>query len=223
MSTVSTLNGLGAATTGAATETKKKSLGQDDFLKLMTTQMTHQDPTKPMDNAQFLSQMAQFGTVSGIQDLQQSFKDFAASISSDQSLQAASLVGHSVSVSSSQGLLAAGGEIKGTFDLPSSSSNVNLKITDPVTGDVIRTQSLGEQAAGAVPFSWNGTNDNGNFANPGVYKVELETNINGVNTVLQPDIQARVESISMGSGGSGIQVNLPGVGAVNFNQIKQIL
>ncbi|ESS73367.1 flagellar hook capping protein [Methyloglobulus morosus KoM1] len=222
MSAVDAINSLGGVTS-APTGTKKKSLGQDDFLKLMTTQMTHQDPTKPMDNAQFLSQMAQFGTVSGIQDLQQSFKDFAKSISSDQTLQAASLVGHSVSVSSGQGLLAAGGEIKGTFELPSSTSNVNLKITDPVTGDVIRTQSLGEQGAGSMPFSWNGTNDNGNFANPGVYKVQLETNINGVNTVLQPDIQSRVESVSMGSGSNGIQVNLPGLGAVNFNQIKQIL
>ena len=56
---------------------KKKSLGQAEFLKLMTTQMTHQDPTKPMQNGEFLAQMAQFGTVNGIQDLQASFKDFA--------------------------------------------------------------------------------------------------------------------------------------------------
>ena len=51
---------------------KKTSLGQEQFLKLMTTQMTHQDPTKPMENGDFLTQIAQFGTVSGIQDLQKS-------------------------------------------------------------------------------------------------------------------------------------------------------
>jgi flagellar basal-body rod modification protein FlgD len=223
MSTVNALSGLTAAANGTTATSKKKSLGQDEFLKLMTTQMTHQDPTKPMDNAQFLSQMAQFGTVSGIQDLQQSFKDFSASISSDQALQAAGLVGRSVSVSSDQGILTAGGEVKGTVDLPASSSNVNLKILDSVTGDVIKTQSLGEHSAGSMAFSWNGTNDNGNFASPGVYKVQLETNVDGVNTVLKPDIQSRVESVSMGSGNKGVQVNLSGLGAVNFNQIKQIL
>jgi flagellar basal-body rod modification protein FlgD len=223
MSTVNALSGLTAAANGTTATSKKKSLGQDEFLKLMTTQMTHQDPTKPMDNAQFLSQMAQFGTVSGIQDLQQSFKDFSASISSDQALQAAGLVGRSVSVSSDQGVLTAGGEVKGTVDLPASSSNVNLKILDSVTGDVIKTQSLGEHSAGPMAFSWNGTNDNGNFASPGVYKVQLETNVDGVNTVLKPDIQSRVESVSMGSGNKGVQVNLSGLGAVNFNQIKQIL
>jgi len=198
-------------------------LGQEQFLKLMTAQMTHQDPTKPMQNGEFLSQMAQFGTVSGIQDLQQSFKDFAASISSDQTLQAASLVGRTVSAPSEEGLLAAGGEIKGTVDLPASSANVNLKILDPLTGDVIRIKSLGGHSAGTVPFVWDGMNDKGNLASPGVYKVQVEASMDGINTVLQTEIQARVESVSMGSGKNGLQVNLAGLGAVNFNQIKQIL
>jgi flagellar basal-body rod modification protein FlgD len=224
MNSVNPYSGLGVSTVDTTTATtNKKALGQADFLKLLTTQMTHQDPTKPMENGEFLSQMAQFGTVSGIQDLQQSFKDFAASISSDQALQAASLVGHTVSAPSGEGLLAAGGEIKGTVDLPASSSNVNLKILDPMTGNIIGTKNLGVQSAGPVPFVWDGTKDNGNLADPGVYKVQVEASIDGVNTVLQPDIQSRVESVAMDSGKNGLQVNLAGLGAVNFNQIKQIL
>ena len=222
MNSVEAYTGLGVSTSGTVAP-KKTSLGQEQFLKLMTTQMTHQDPTKPMQNGEFLSQMAQFGTVSGIQDLQQSFKDFAASISSDQALQAASLVGRTVSAPSGEGLLAAGGEIKGTVDLPASSSNVNLKILDPVTGDVIGTKSLGAQSAGPVPFVWDGMNDKGNLAHPGVYKVQVEAGIDGINTVLQPEIHSRVESVSMDSGKNGLQVNLSGLGAVGFNQIKQIL
>jgi flagellar basal-body rod modification protein FlgD len=219
---VDAYKGLGVSTIDTVAP-KKKSLGQDQFLKLLTTQMTHQDPTKPMQNGEFLSQMAQFGTVSGIQDLQQSFKDFAASISSDQTLQAASLVGRTVSAPSEQGLLAAGGEIKGTVDLQASSSNVNLKILDPATGDVIGIKSLGGHSAGSVPFVWDGMNDKGNLAHPGVYKIQVEASIDGINTVLPSEIQARVESVSMDSGKNGLQVNLSGLGAVNFNQIKQIL
>jgi flagellar basal-body rod modification protein FlgD len=222
MNSIDAYTGLGVSTSGTVAP-KKTSLGQDQFLKLMTTQMTHQDPTKPMENGEFLSQMAQFGTVSGIQDLQQSFKDFAASISSDQALQAASLVGRSVSAPSEQGLLAAGGQIKGAVDLPASSSNVNLKILDPVTGDVVAIKSLGGHSAGSMPFDWDGINDNGVLASPGIYKVQVETNIDGVNTVLQPNIQSKVESVSMGKGSNGIQINLSGLGAVSFNQIKQIL
>jgi len=221
MNSVDAYAGLGLKTTATA-EPKKTTLGQDQFLKLMTTQMTHQDPTKPMQNGEFLSQMAQFGTVSGIQDLQQSFKDFAASISSDQTLQAASLVGRTVSVPSEQGLLAAGGQIKGSVELPANSPNVNLKILDPETGDVIAIKNLEEQSAGSVPFVWDGINNKGNLAHPGVYKVQVEASIDGLNTVLQPEIQARVESVAMGSGKNSLQVNLAGLGAVNFNQIKQI-
>ena len=221
MNNVDAYKGLGVSTIDTVAP-KKKSLGQEQFLKLMTAQMTHQDPTKPMQNGEFLSQMAQFGTVSGIQDLQQSFKDFAASISSDQTLQAASLVGRTVSVPSEQGLLAAGGQIKGSVELPANSPNVNLKILDPETGDVIAIKNLEEQSAGSVPFVWDGINNKGNLAHPGVYKVQVEASIDGLNTVLQPEIQARVESVAMGSGKNSLQVNLAGLGAVNFNQIKQI-
>jgi flagellar basal-body rod modification protein FlgD len=223
MTSINPYSGLGVSTGRATAATNMQTLAQAEFLKLMTAQMTHQDPTKPMQNGEFLTQMAQFGTVSGIQDLQQSFKDFTASISSVQTLQAAAnLVGHTVSTLSDRGLLEAGGKIKGTVDIPASSSNVNVKILDPVTGDVIATKSLGTHSAGSVPFVWDGTNDKGNPASPGVYKVQVEASIDGTNTALQPAIQSRVESVSM-NGNDGLQIKLVGLGTVKYNQITQIL
>ena len=223
MTSVDAYTGLGATTAGTAVP-KKTSLGQDEFLKLMTAQMTHQDPTNPMQNGEFLSQMAQFGTVSGIQGLQTSFDNFSASMSSNQTLQATNLVGRTVSTSSNQGLLAAGGTIKGTVDLSDSSPDVSIKITDPVTGTAIRTIDLGSQSAGAVPFVWDGNNNAGNPASPGVYQVVAESILNGYNTALTPNIESQVESVSMGSGTQSMQVNLAnGLGSVSFNQIKQIL
>lgn len=220
MTSINSYSGLGLST---AATTNTNTLGQAEFLKLMTTQMTHQDPTKPMQNGEFLTQMAQFGTVSGIQDLQQSFKNFSASISSVQALQAAaSLVGKTVSTLSDRGLLETGGRIKGTVDLPASSSSVNVKILDPVTGAVIATKSLGAQSAGSVPFVWDGMDSNGHLALPGVYKVQVEASIGGTNTVLQPEIQARVESVSMNSN-NGLQIKLVGLGTISYNQITQIL
>ena len=223
MTSVDAYTGLGVTTAGTAAP-KKTSLGQDQFLKLMTAQMTHQDPTNPMQNGEFLSQMAQFGTVSGIQGLQTSFDNFSASMSSNQTLQASNLVGRTVLTSSNQGLLAAGGTIKGTVDLSDSSQDVSIKITDPVTGTAIRTIDLGSQSAGAVPFVWDGNNNAGNPASPGVYQVVAESILNGYNTALTPNIESQVESVSMGSGTHSMQVNLAnGLGSVSFNQIKQIL
>ena len=53
----------------------KKSLGQEDFLKLMTAQLNNQDPFKPVDNTDFIAQMAQFSTVTGITDINKNLLD----------------------------------------------------------------------------------------------------------------------------------------------------
>lgn len=221
--TIDTYNSLGLATTSSTTTTQNQTLGQEQFLKLLTTQLTHQDPMKPMENGDFLGQMAQFSTVSGIQDLQASFKDFASSISSDQALQAAGLVGRYVSAPSQEALLSAGGSVSGDFELPSSSPQVTLKIINPQTGEAIRNINLGSQATGNTAFVWDGLDNNGQFANPGIYKIQAEAEIDGANTALETNVKSQVQSVTMGSGSSGLQVNLTGLGPVKFSQIKQIL
>ncbi|MFZ4687934.1 MAG: flagellar hook assembly protein FlgD [Polymorphobacter sp.] len=45
----------------------KTTLDQSDFLALMSAQLKNQDPTKPVDNSEYVAQMAQFSTVNGIQ------------------------------------------------------------------------------------------------------------------------------------------------------------
>ena len=47
-----------------------KDVGQDEFFKLMIAQLKNQDPMKPMENGEFLTQIAQFSTVNGIRELQ---------------------------------------------------------------------------------------------------------------------------------------------------------
>ena len=208
----------------SATPPKSTSLGQADFLKLMTTQMTHQDPSSPMSNGDFITQMAQFGTVSGIQSLQNSFSSFASSITDGQALQATSLVGRQVSAPGTQGLLAVGGKISGDVNLSGSSPDVKVQITDAATKQVIQTLDLGAQDTGSIPFTWDGTNSTGTLASPGVYNIQATANIGGTNTALVTDINSQVDSVSVGAGGTGVKVNLAGgLGSVNVNQIKQIL
>ena len=198
------------------------TLQQDQFLELMTTQLTHQDPLEPMDNGDFLGQMAQFSAVSGIQDLQKSFESFSSSISSGQALQAATLVGRYVSAPSSEGLLSAGGSVSGEFTLPASSPEVTLKIIEPASGEVVKTMDLGVQAKGNVAFEWDGITQNNEMANPGVYKIQVEAKIDGKNTALQTRIKSRVDSVTLGQGSNGLLLNLEGLDAVKFNQVKQI-
>ena len=62
-------------------ETNKSTLGQEDFLKLMTTQLQNQDPFAPMENGDFIAQMAQFSTVTGITQMGETMKNVSDQLS----------------------------------------------------------------------------------------------------------------------------------------------
>ncbi len=61
-------------------------LGKDDFLKLLITQMSNQDPTDPMDNTQFIAQMAQFSSLEQITNLNSNFDKMNGMLTSAQAL-----------------------------------------------------------------------------------------------------------------------------------------
>ncbi len=57
-----------------------QTLGQADFIRLMTTQMKMQDPTDPVDNKEMIAQMAQFSSLSGIETVNQTLKAISAQL-----------------------------------------------------------------------------------------------------------------------------------------------
>jgi flagellar basal-body rod modification protein FlgD len=208
------------ATQSASAAATSPQLGQAQFLSLMVAQLKNQDPMQPMQNGEFLGQMAQFGTVSGIQDLQKSFGSLATALQSNQALMASSLVGRTVLAPGSNGYLAAGSTFGGAVDLPTASADVVVNITDS-SGQLVQRLDLGAQTAGTVRFAWDGMTATGAPAMPGVYKVSAQA-LNGTqqyapNTLME----ARVDSVSLG-GSNGLTLNLAGLGAVNLSDVKQI-
>jgi len=77
---------------------RTSTLGQNDFLKLMTTQLMNQDPLQPMENGDFLAQMAQFSTVNGITEMNASVQSMSESFTSQRLMQAGSLINKSALV-----------------------------------------------------------------------------------------------------------------------------
>ncbi|MET0660836.1 MAG: flagellar hook capping FlgD N-terminal domain-containing protein [Steroidobacteraceae bacterium] len=94
-------NAAGKASGNASGATPKDQLGQGEFLKLMIAQLRNQDPFKAMDPTQFLGQLAQFGTVSGIQEMQSAFTTLSDSMRASQVLDGATMVGRDVLVDQS--------------------------------------------------------------------------------------------------------------------------
>ncbi len=214
---------LGLATTAdkVATGAKKQELGQEAFLKLMTTQLTHQDPNKPMENGDFLAQMAQFSTVTGIGELNKSFTEFSSSISSGQALQAATLVGQSVLVPSNKGVMSVTKNMTGEAVLHDQTRDLKVSFIDS-NGETVKTLHLGAQEKGNIKFEWDGLLDDGTYADPDVYSIYAEADVNGTNTALQTFVNADVESVALGKTSEGIQLALAGLGEVNFNEVKKI-
>lgn len=197
-------------------------MGQQDFIQLMLAQMKNQDPTKPLDPNEFMSQLAQFSTVNGIQELKQSFDSLVATLSSDQSLKAANMVGHEVMVPGNTGVLGEGGSIAGQVLLNESTSELNIKIYDP-RGNLVRTIPMGGHAAGTVPFKWDGFAEDGSAALPGDYRVVAEVEVNGSVQEAAMEIRSRVESVSLSPLGGGILLNLDNGAAVPLGAIQTIM
>ena len=64
----------------SATAARETALGQDAFLKLLLTQLQHQDPTQPMKDTEFIAQLAQFSQLEKLTDISQSMKQLTAAI-----------------------------------------------------------------------------------------------------------------------------------------------
>lgn len=198
---------------------QKQALGQEDFLKLMLTQLRNQDPFKPMDSDAFLGQLAQFGTVSGLSGLQTSFDSLSTSLVSNQALQAATLVGKSALVESPDATIAAGQALDGAVDLPAATGGVRIAVRDG-TGQIVRELQLGAQPSGLAKFHWDGTLADGSPAPSGQYSFVAEyqgdTSMEAATTL----VSAPVDSVLFTSDGFSVQVR--GVGEVPFTSVRQI-
>ncbi len=78
---------------------------QNQFLNMLVTQLKNQDPTNPMDNSQLTTQLTQINTLSGIEKLNTTLGSISGQISTSQSLQSSTLIGHGVMVKGSQVLV----------------------------------------------------------------------------------------------------------------------
>lgn len=203
---------------------KRTTLGQEDFLKLMTTQLQNQDPMKPMENGEFLGQMAQFSTVAGQQEMQQSIDKLTSSLISGQALQASSLVGRLVMVPGGQGYLpqGEGDRFFGSVEVESSTPNVSVDIMTKA-GQLVKTISLGSQNEGAARFSWDGTDFQGNNMPPGEYVVKARAQVDGEEQALKTFMVAPVDSVTLGRDGTKTVLNVAGIGSMGIDKVREIL
>ncbi|WP_076591614.1 flagellar hook assembly protein FlgD [Herminiimonas arsenitoxidans] len=207
------MNGASASKKSTAEE------AQDRFLTLLVTQMKNQDPLNPLDNAQVTSQLAQLSTVTGIDKLNGTLESLMGSYQTSQSLQAANMIGHGVlapgsaiSLTESKGLMG--------VEFPQAVDTATVTVKDS-TGKVVQTIDLGKQTAGTVPLLWDGSMADGTKAPDGNYTFEVTASLGGTAVKVNPLQFGIVTTVSTSS--TGVQINVPGLGALNLSDIRQIL
>ena len=212
------LNKLGINSSEKSNMPKAKDqLGQEDFLKLMTTQLQNQDPFAPMENGEFIAQMAQFSTVTGITSMDESLKNVASKLGETRIATAANMLGHSVLVPGKIARADDDGSVNGVIDLPSASTNVNV-VFKSQNGEIIDTINLGNQSSGLVGFAWHGAPKD-MIENDEPIFVEAYANSGKGMEGVSSSIFAEVLSSSAGDGDSGVMLDVRDYGTISANEV----
>lgn len=208
------------SSSSSATDSTMQSLTANDFLTLMTAQLKNQDPLNPTDSTQFLSQLAQLSTVTGISQLNSTMSTLSSSLMSSQALTSSQLVGRSVLTSATSASYGGSQPISGVVQVPAGANSVTVTITDS-SGAVVRQLAVSTNT-GAQTFSWDGTTDNGAAAPAGDYSVSATAAVGGATQAATTLLYGTVSSVTLGSSGSGVTLNTPELGSVALSSVQQI-
>jgi flagellar basal-body rod modification protein FlgD len=164
--------GTAVATEYSATAAKEEAIGKDAFLKLLVVQLENQDPLNPMDSTEFVAQLAQLSSLEGITNLGVSMEKMAGSVSSMQNLSTSSLIGRNVMVEGN-GIEYKDAPVVFGYDLEGGAASVTVSIYDG-SSMLVSQVNLGPSGSGDKSFTWDGTDDNGVQAAPGLYTFDIE-------------------------------------------------
>jgi flagellar basal-body rod modification protein FlgD len=162
---------------GAVGSASKFLLSNDDFLRLLVTQLRFQDPLQPFDQNQLLAQTAQLTSIEQLQTLNKGVAELAALTAGSELVRAAELIGRTATVS--------GGE----FTLSGGSAGLAVTVNEPGTealidvfdaqGSWVKTITTPPLAAGPHAIAWNGTDDAGRPVAPGTYSYVVAPRVPG--------------------------------------------
>jgi flagellar basal-body rod modification protein FlgD len=189
-------------------------------MTLLITQLKNQDPLNPLDNAQVTSQLAQLNTVTGINKLNDTLESLKSDYAATTSGQAVNLINHGVLAAGKNMQVADGKGIFGV-ELGSYADKVEVDIKN-ASGKVVQTISMSAVEPGVQPLVWDGKMADGNTAPNGNYTLSVTASTGG-------QALADAKTLSFGSvasvstGPTGAKINVPGMGQLTMDDIKQVM
>jgi flagellar basal-body rod modification protein FlgD len=184
-----------------------KALGEHAFLRLLTTQLQYQDPLNPMDNVQFVTQLAQFSQLEQSTDLNARMDSSLGYLASLNTYGAAGLLGREVQVSGGHVALGEERPVSLRYRLEGDATRVGIRVMNDA-GATVRLIEAREQTAGARAVSWDGRDGSGRLVPDGAYTYTVSALDAAGDTVPSTTFSVgRVTGVSTDNGHVSLTVN----------------
>lgn len=203
----------------------KKIMDKDDFLRLLVAKLSNQDPMNPIDDEDFIAQLAQFSTLEQMEnmnrnltaDLQWNYL-LSQTISNTMST---SLIGRTVRADSSHVYLETGGSSDINLTLQEPASEVTITIRDQ-NGQVVRTITSENSDRGNIVIEWDGLTDNGVHAASGFYTVSADAvDLNGNDFKPGLYVEGRVKGVTYNNGVAYLSIEGQDVPLASVLEVKE--
>ncbi|OGP23782.1 MAG: hypothetical protein A2X93_01430 [Deltaproteobacteria bacterium GWC2_56_8] len=187
----------------SSTTSTTEELGKDDFLLLLVTQLQNQDPLNPTDNTEFVSQLAQFSSLEGIKNMEETMGTVADGISDMQKWSLSDLIDNTVKFESSS-FDFSGEPVSIEYSLGSNAESANVSIYD-ASGNLIKSVDAGALNSGTYELQWDGTDAAGAVAASGTYTINITAvDSSGASVDTSTYVSGKVTSVTYGSDGAEI-------------------
>ena len=211
--------------------TNRVATDKDTFLKLLVAQLQHQDPLNPVEDKEFISQLAQFTTVEELQNIRTGMDSLNSSYLRQQAVSASSLIGNYVEAPGDKVTIAGIGTEQAyssyiNYNLPRDAASMTMNIyalnSDGSYGRLVSSRDLGPRAAGDASVQWDGRDNSGNPLTDGVYAVNfVAKDADSAGIYVTSSSTGRVIRVEMAEDGNHTLV-LQDLRTVKFNDVKII-
>ena len=203
------------------------NLDKNAFMLLLVTQFKYQDPLNPMDDKEFVSQMAQFSSLEQLMNLNTSMTSLTDATNNEQMINATSYIGKEVTVSGNSI-----GKVTDTTAKTMSITKFRYAPNDDVASgtltvrdadnNVVYSQDVGSKAAGTTyEFDWNGMTSAGTVAPDGVYTVNLSLlSAKGEAVLADQVVNAKVTGVV--NNNSTVYLGLDGGQLMELSKVRQV-
>jgi flagellar basal-body rod modification protein FlgD len=206
---------------GADTASKNDVLGKDAFLKLLVTQLQNQDPLNPLDDKEFIAQLAQFSSLEQMTNISDGIASLTDKTAQQDMLSAVNYIGKDVTASGSSMTKYSDYVTPVYFTLSGAAAQVYANVYDE-SNNLVRTEKFTSMQAGEFAFTWDGKDYSGNPVNNGQYNVYFAAESpTGSAVFVDTEVSGTITGLEQGDGETFFR--LSDGRKISFGDIKKVV